>query len=138
LALLHAYKYTSPVKIKAVVDFFGPTELTQFYNNPPNPLVPFLLLNVTGATPATNPTLYQQSSPLTYVTVASSPTIILQGGADIVVSPSQSTLLRDRLQTLGVAHQFVFYPNGGHGDWDAVTYTDAFNKIEAFLKTHNP
>ena len=27
LSLLHAYKYTSPVRIKAVVDFFGPTDL---------------------------------------------------------------------------------------------------------------
>lgn len=138
LALLHAYKYTSPVKIKAVVDFFGPTELTQFYNNPPNPLVPLLLFNVTGTTPALNPTFYQQSSPLTFVSNTSSPTIILQGGADIVVPASQSTLLRDRLQTLGVAHQLVFYPSGGHGDWDAATYTDAFNKIEAFIKTYNP
>ena len=138
LALLHAYKNSSPVKIKAVVDFFGPTELTQFYTNPPNPLVPLLLLNVTGTTPALNPTLYQQSSPLTFVSNTSSPTIILQGGADIIVSPSQSTLLRDRLQMLGVAHQFVFYPSGGHGDWDAATYTDAFNKIEAFIKTYNP
>lgn len=138
LALLHAYKYTVPVKIKAVIDFFGPTELTQFYNNPPTPLVPLLLLNITGTTPALNPSLYQQSSPITFTTNTSSPTIILQGGADIVVSPSQSTLLRDRLQTLGFAHQFVFYPSGGHGDWDAATYTDAFNKIEAFIKTHNP
>ncbi|MBX9782086.1 MAG: alpha/beta hydrolase [Chitinophagaceae bacterium] len=138
LALLQAYKYTSPVKIKAVVDFFGPTELTQFYNNPPTVLVPLLLLNVTGTTPALNPTLYQQSSPLTFTTNTSSPTIILQGGADIVVSPSQSTLLRDRLTTLSIPNQFVFYPSGGHGDWDAATYTDAFNKIEAFMKTYNP
>jgi acetyl esterase/lipase len=138
LALLHAYKYTSPVKIKAVVDFFGPTELTAFYNNPPTFLVPILLLNVTGTTPALNPALYQQSSPLTFASNTSSPTIILQGGADIVVPPSQSTLLRDKLQMLGVAHQFVFYPNGGHGDWNAATYTDAFSKIEAFIKTYNP
>jgi acetyl esterase/lipase len=138
LALLQAYKYTVPVKIKAVVDFFGPSDLTAFYNNPPTPLVPLLLLNVTGTTPVLNPTLYQQSSPLTYTSTTNSPTIILQGGADIVVSPSQSTLLRDRLITLGVANQFVFYPSGGHGDWDAATYTDAFNKIEAFMKTYNP
>jgi acetyl esterase/lipase len=138
LALLHSYKYTSPVKVKAVVDFFGPTELTQFYNNPPTFLTPILLFNVTGTTPSLNPTLYQQSSPLGFVSSTSSPTIILQGGADIVVSASQSTLLRDRLVTQGVAHQFVFYPNGGHGDWNAATYTDAFTKIEAFIKTYNP
>jgi hypothetical protein len=27
----------------------------------------------------------------------------------------------------------VFYPSGGHGDWDTGTYTDAFNNIQAFL-----
>lgn len=138
LAMLHAYKYTTPVKIKAVVDFFGPTELTEMYQNPPNILIPLLLQNVTGTTPAANPALYQQSSPYTFVVNASSPTIILHGGLDIVVAPSQSTLLRDRLVNVGVAHQFVFYANGGHGDWDAVTYAEAFNKIEAFIKTHNP
>ncbi len=138
LALLQSYKYTSPVKIKAVVDFFGPTELTQFYNNPPSFLVPILLLNVTGTTPAFNPTLYQQSSPLTFAVAGSPPTIILQGGADVVVPPSQSILLRDRLVAVGVTHQYVFYPSGGHGDWNAATYADAFSKIELFLKTHNP
>lgn len=138
LALLQSYKYTSPVKIKAVVDFFGPTELTHFYNNPPSFLVPILLLNVTGTTPAFNPTLYQQSSPLTFAVAGSPPTIILQGGADVVVPPSQSILLRDRLVAVGVTHQYVFYPSGGHGDWNAATYADAFSKIELFLKTHNP
>jgi acetyl esterase/lipase len=138
LALLHSYKYTTPVKIKAVVDFFGPTDLTHFYNNPPSFLVPLLLLNVTGTTPALNPTIYQQSSPLTFAAAGSPPTIILQGGADVVVPPSQSVLLRDRLAAVGVTHQYVFYASGGHGDWNAATYADAFSKIELFLKTHNP
>jgi acetyl esterase/lipase len=138
LALLQSYKYTSPVKVKAVVDFFGPSELTAFYNNPPTFLTPLLLLNVTGTTPALNPTLYQQSSPYTFALSTAPPTIILQGGADIVVSPLQSTLLRDRLVANGVINQYVFYPSGGHGDWDAATYFDAFTKIEAFIKIHNP
>ncbi|HMO31898.1 MAG TPA: alpha/beta hydrolase [Lacibacter sp.] len=138
LALLHSYKYNTPVKIKAVVDFFGPTDLTAFYNNPPSFLVPLLLLNVTGTTPALSPSLYQQSSPLTFAVAGSPPTIILQGGADVVVPPSQSILLRDRLAAVGVPHEYVFYPAGGHGDWNAATYADAFSKIERFLKTHNP
>jgi acetyl esterase/lipase len=40
LALLQAYKQTSPVRIKAVVDFFGPTDLVAMYNQPWHPLVP--------------------------------------------------------------------------------------------------
>ena len=138
LALLQSYKYTTPIKIKAVIDFFGPTELTQYYNNPPNIFVPLLLFNVTGATPFTNPVLYNQSSPFTYAVAGSCPTLILQGGIDPLVPAWQSTILRDKLITNGVANQYVFYPSGGHGDWDAVTYYDAFSKIELFIKTYNP
>ena len=138
LALLQSYKYTSPIKVKAVVSFFGPTELTQLYNNPPNPLLPLLLFNVTGANPTTNPAIYQQSSPATFAVAGSSPTLLLHGGLDPLIPASQSTLLRDKLNTLSVPNQYVFYPNGGHGDWDGPTYFDAFNKIDAFLKIYNP
>jgi len=132
LALLHAYKYASPVKIKAVVDFFGPADLISLYNNPPNPLVPLLLSAVTGHTPSGNNAIYYESSPLNYVNAASSPTIILQGGVDPVVPPVQSELLRNKLQAEGLAHQYVFYPLEGHG-WTGSTLSDSFNKIQAFL-----
>ena len=34
LALLQGYKYSFPVKPKAIIDFFGPTDLIEMYNNP--------------------------------------------------------------------------------------------------------
>ena len=135
LALLQAYKYTTPVKVKAVVDFFGPTDLVDMYNNPANPLVPVLLLQVTGGNPSTHASLYQQSSPLNFVTAQSPPTIILHGGADIVVAPSQSVALKNKLQTVGVINQYVFYPAEGHG-WTGTSMTDSFDKIAAFLIAH--
>lgn len=135
LALLQVYKYTSPVKIKAVVDFFGPTQLTNMYNFPANPLIPLLLIQVTGGNPTTHATLYQQSSPMTFITAQSPPTIILHGGADIVVAPSQSVMLRDQLQTAGVPNQYVFYPTESHG-WTGANMVDSFDKIMAFLSTH--
>jgi acetyl esterase/lipase len=138
LALLHAYKYTTPVKAKAVISFFGPTELVQLYNNPPNPFVPALLAGVTGATPTSNPAIYQQSSPFNFVVNTSAPTLLLHGSNDIVVSPSQSAILHDKLNTAGVSNQNVLYQGWGHGDWSPVIYFDAFNKIDAFLKVHHP
>jgi acetyl esterase/lipase len=131
LALLQGYKYSTPVKPKAIVDFFGPTDLVELYNNPPTQLVPLLLASVTGGTPTTS-TMYTQSSPINFATAQSPPTIILQGGTDIVVSASQSALLNTRLTTLGVTHQYVFYPAEGHG-WVGANLTDSFNKIQAFL-----
>ena len=67
LALLQGYKYSTPVKPKTIIDFFGPTDLVAMYNNPPNPLVQPLLLSVTGGTPTTNNTLYTQSSPINFI-----------------------------------------------------------------------
>ncbi|HUR65413.1 MAG TPA: alpha/beta hydrolase [Chitinophagaceae bacterium] len=135
LSLLHAYKNTSPVKIKAVVDFFGPTELVDMYNNPANPIVPVILVQVTGGTPATHAALYQQSGPVNFVTAQSPPTIILHGGVDIVVAFSQSVLLANKLQMMGVNYQYVFYPTENHG-WTGANLTDSFNKITAFLALH--
>jgi len=135
LSLLHAYKNSIPVRIKAVVDFFGPTELVDMYNNPPNPLVPILLLQVTGGNPTTVPVVYQQSSPINFITAQSPPTIILHGGVDIVVSYSQSVLLKNKLQTSGVINQYVFYPTENHG-WTGANLTDSFDKITAFLNAN--
>ena len=132
LACLQGYKYTAPVKPKAIVDFFGPTDLVDMYNNPPNPLVPALMMQIIGGTPATQSTLYQQSSPVNFVTATSPPTIVLQGGADLVVSPSQSVLLKNKLQTLGVVYQYVYYPTEQHG-WVGPNLVDSFDKIQAFI-----
>ena len=132
LALLQGYKYSTSIKPKAIIDFFGPTELISMYNNPPNPLVQPTLLSVTGGTPTTNNSLYTQSSPINFVSVQSPPTMIFHGGTDIVVSPSQSVLLDTKLQTAGVVHQYFFYPTEGHG-WVGANLSDSFNKIQAFL-----
>jgi acetyl esterase/lipase len=132
LALLQGYKYSSPVKPKAIIDFFGPTDLVSMYTNPSSPLVPLLLNAVTGATPTINNNLYVQSSPINFVTTQSPPTIILHGGADIVVSPSQSSALNTKLAISGVTREYIVYPTEGHG-WFGANLTDSFNKIQAFL-----
>jgi acetyl esterase/lipase len=135
LALLQGYKYSTPVKPKAIINFFGPTDLVTLYNNPPNSFVQPTLLSVTGGTPTTNNTIYIQSSPINFVSSQSPPTMILQGGVDIVVSPSQSVSLDTKLFTAGVTHQYVFYPTEGHG-WVGANLTDSFNKIQAFLAAY--
>lgn len=137
LALLQAYKYEIPVKIKVVIDFFGPTDLIGMYNASPNPLIKPLLESVTGGTPSTHSELYLQSSPINFISAQTPPTLILQGGMDPLVNASQSIILRDQLQQANVLHQYVFYPMEGHG-WTGANLTDSFEKIEAFLKTNMP
>lgn len=131
LALLHGYKYTTPVKVRAIIDFFGPCDLTALYNAS-SPVIQFGLQSIIGATPTTNPTIYLQSSPITFVNPQSPPTLILQGGMDPFVDPAQSVSLKNKLQSEAVVHQYVFYPNEGHS-WVGPNLTDSFDKIEAFL-----
>lgn len=130
LAMLQGYKYSSPVKAQAVISFFGPADLTSLYNS--SPVAALLLFNVTGTTPVLNPAIYQQSGPINFITAQSAPTLLLQGGTDPIVPPVQSTLVRDKLQQLGVASQYVFYADKGHG-WDGPELLDSFDKITAFL-----
>jgi dipeptidyl aminopeptidase/acylaminoacyl peptidase len=59
----------------------------------------------------------------------------LQGGQDPLVPAAQATLLKARLDSAGVANQYVFYPNEGHG-WVGANLNDSFDKIEAFIRQH--
>jgi acetyl esterase/lipase len=134
LALLQAYKYNHP-SIKAVVDFFGPTDLVTMYNRPWHPLVPYALQMVTGTTPKSNPEIYKTSSPVNYVKTTSPPTLIIHGVKDQVVDISQSKLLKNKLAAEGVIHELVEYPGLGHG-WYGANMTNSFNRVEIFLKAH--
>ena len=136
LALLQSYKYSSPIKVKAVVDFFGPIDLVDMYNYPASASAPpSALVAVIGATPTTNPALYQQSSPITFVNAQSPATIIFQGGADPLVAPSQSLALKNKLQSMGVVHQYFLYPTEKHG-WTGAPLTDSFDKVVQFLSAN--
>ena len=132
LALLQGYKYQSTLPVKAIISFFGPTDMIDMYNNPANPLVPQLLQAVLGGTPITKTSLYQESSPLNYVTNLSSPTMILHGGLDPLVALNQSTMLKNKLTQAGVINEMVVYPTEGHG-WIGANMQDSFNRIEVFL-----
>jgi len=134
LALLQAYKNASPVKIKAVVDFFGPTDMAAMYNDPASVFAPPSSISqlFNGATPTSNPMIYSQSSPITFANAQAVPTIILHGGADPLVKVTQATTLRDKLISFNIAQQYVFYATQGHG-WTGATLTDSFDKIQVFL-----
>lgn len=140
LAMLQGYKYSVPVKPKAIVSFFGPSDLTDMYNNPAggNPMLSSGLAQIIGKTPAQDPLLYYNSSPVNFIKSSSPATILLHGGVDLIVDASQSVAVKNKLVAAGVINQYVFYPTLGHGVWNNATYFDAFNKIQAFLIANVP
>ena len=138
LAMLQGYKDSVPVRAKAIVSFFGPSNLVDMYINPVggNPLLSAGLAQAVGNTLIQDPVIYISSSPINFIRSTSPPTILLHGGLDPLVRPTQSSNVSALLTLFGVPNQYVFYPTGGHGNWDAATLTDAFNKVQAFLKAN--
>jgi acetyl esterase/lipase len=134
LALLQAYKYKD-VKVRAVIDFFGPTDLVTMYNKPWHSMIPYLLHMLTGTTPAANLKAYKEASPVYYISPETPPTLILQGGNDQIVHPSQSRLLQEKLEKAGVKHELVIYTSQRHG-WQGPVLTNSFDRIEKFLKAN--
>jgi acetyl esterase/lipase len=134
LALLQGYKYNTP-KVAAIVDFFGPTDLLAMFEKPWHPYVPFVLQMITGTTPMQNPSLYQHSSPINYVSTHSAPTLILHGSNDNIVNVSQSKSLKAKLDQVGITNELVIYQGKSHG-WNGATLSNSFDRIESFLKTN--
>lgn len=96
-------------RVQAVVDMFGPADLTTLVSAPAAPLGK----SVFGATSHDDPVL-TRASPVTYVAPGDPPFLILQGDQDTTVPPSQSQELYDRLQAVGVPATLVMVKNAGH------------------------
>lgn len=135
LALLQGYKNSGVGKVSAIVSFFGPSDMVDLYEHPTHQGLPYLLTALMGTTPTENKTVYEQSSPIQFVRASSPPTLLLQGGQDPLVPQQQSILLKNKLAEKGVAHDYVFYPNEGHG-WRGANLNDSFDKVAAFLRKH--
>jgi acetyl esterase/lipase len=137
LALLQAYKQSDP-RINAVISFFGPVDMVRLYNETTDPVSRYGLQVLLSGTPATNPTLYQQSSPINFVNAATPPTLLLHGTADSIVMVSHTNALQTKLQAMNIPHQVFLYPGLGHDFWPQPIMNDAFDRIEAFLRLYNP
>jgi len=135
LALLQAYKHLLPLRARAVVSFYGPTDLVEFYNNPPSPALQPSLNALFGFSPEQNLSAYQQASPTFFVNGQSAATLILHGNLDQLVPVSQSILLKNKLQAAGVNNQLVVYPYEAHG-WTGASLEDSYNQVQAFLTAH--
>lgn len=78
--------------------------------------------------------LYVERSPLTHADRIRVPVLLFQGGEDRVVPPAQSEAIRDALAAHGIEHEYVLYPEEGHGFRASETIIDALEREIAFLQ----
>lgn len=119
-------------KIKAVVDIYGPVDLTTEYARNHSLVTSFL-----GKSYDESPEIYLEASPVKYLDKNDPPTLILQGTSDDLVPASQSVFLKERLDSLGVPAELYCLPLWPH-TMDIVQRVNDFSrqKMEAFFRKY--
>ncbi|WP_372948156.1 alpha/beta hydrolase fold domain-containing protein [Mariniphaga sp.] len=142
LAMMAGYGWENPAsqhtgekpanRVKAVVDIYGPVDLTTEYaQNQP------LVTGFIGHAYNEKPELYQQASPIFWLSDSCPPTLILHGTSDTLVPVSQSDTLKSRLDALGVPCEYYRVPLWPHS-MDIAKRVNDFSqqKMEAFFEKY--
>jgi acetyl esterase/lipase len=98
--------------VQAVVDMFGPADLTA---GGWGPYATSVVEQVFGAKPGQDNGALAHASPVTYIQSNDPPFLIFHGAKDAVVPLSQSQELASRLQAADVSATLVTVQNAGHG-----------------------
>jgi acetyl esterase/lipase len=121
LAMLAAYQ--DPLfPIKAVVNYYGPVNLTAGYDNVPSPdpiESRVTLRRFLGGTPTDFPELYYQASPLNTLKPDLPASLLIYGGKDHIVQSKYGRDLAQKLQFQGNKAIFIEIPWADHA-FDAV------------------
>jgi acetyl esterase/lipase len=152
LAMLAAYSAGDPelppscpvsaVAVRAVVNLYGPSELTIGYDVGGS--IDYgrkALDRYVGGSPRQFAERYRLISPLNHVGATTPPTITFLGQSDRIVAPGQAAMLHDALERAGVAEETYFMPACDHGfdvNWGSWGAQIARAKIAHFLLTHDP
>jgi acetyl esterase/lipase len=121
-------------KIRAVVNYFGPTDLAADD-------IPAISRSVVsdflGGSPSQKPKEAAQASPLTFVSKDDAPVLTIQGTKDPLVPVTQATKLGKALTAAGVANRVDLVEGAGHG-WTGKelerTLKDTFSFLDQYLK----
>ncbi|MUG98179.1 alpha/beta hydrolase fold domain-containing protein [Scytonema sp. UIC 10036] len=121
LALLAAYQ-PDAIPVRAVVNYYGPVNLTKGYYDPPfpDPINTRAVLNAfLGGTPEELGELYQQASPINYVKPNLPPSLLVYAGQDHLVKPKFGRQLYEKLRAEGNDAIWLEIPWAEHA-FDAV------------------
>lgn len=121
LAMMAAYQ-PDAVPVRAVVNYYGPVNLTNGYYNPPfpNPIdTRAVLCAFLGGTPEELAEIYRKASPISYIRPELPPTLLVYAGRDHIVQAKFGRKLYEQLQATGNRAVWLEIPWAEHA-FDAV------------------
>lgn len=128
------------VKIRSVINLYGPTELTLLYHTTGNRSdLPHAMNAYIGGPPSEFPDRYKILSPVSHINRHTPPTITLQGETDRIVPVDQAIILAEALAAAGIDHETYLFPWANHGfdvNWGSIATQVARAKVTAFLLKH--
>jgi acetyl esterase/lipase len=153
LALLAAYTANDPTlrpgscnaqetNVRAVISFYGPTDLAWDYTHPGRPDVidtRHVLENYLGGSPTSAPQAYSSASPIEHVSAQSPPTLFLHGGHDQLVLSENTERIIPKLAAAGVPFTYIYLPWANHGfDYNFNGWSSQIAQAEIikFLDSH--
>ena len=88
-------------KVNAVIDLYGPVDLTT-----PYAIGTYQVQDFLNTTYDVDPGIFKTASPRTYISLDDPPTLIFQGTIDSLVPVSQSDSLNSWLEKTGIPHEY--------------------------------
>lgn len=133
LSMLWSYALDINNDVNMVCSIVGPTNFTDpaYLNNTNPDLQELIDIYGMDATIA----FLEEVSPYHRVTPSSPPTILFYGDQDPLVPTTQGTEMNDKLEELGVTHEFTLYENEGHG-WTGINAIDTWLKLKTFIENY--
>jgi len=116
LAAIATYD-TSPLPLRAVINYYGPVDLRAGYERPPIPDpidTRAVLEDFLGGSPQQVPHLYHQASPIHYLRPELPPTLLVYAGRDHIVQPSYGQDLYQELKATGNRVVWLCIPWADH------------------------
>jgi acetyl esterase/lipase len=120
-------------RVQAVVDWFGPTDVTRMggaHNRPDSPEGRLI-----GGPVQENKEKAERANPIAYVSKDDPPFLILHGDKDPTVPFNQSELLADALRKAGVDVTLCPVKGAGHGGREFASEENR-RLVEAFFEKH--
>ena len=120
---------TDALKVAAVVDWFGITDVADLLDGPNMKTYAVQWL---GSTPD-RVEIAKRVSPLTYVRPGLPPVLTIHGDADVTVPYQHAVRLHEALSKVNVPNQLLTIPGGKHGNFTPDERTKIFVTIRDFL-----